>query len=69
VRGEGTCSKAPDHAHEGSSHCIHCRIRSRDFVCCWCGDLFISDDDEAPGPHGQYRPRIRARRTADQGKG
>lgn len=58
MRGEGTCPKAPDHAHEGQSHCVHARVRHGDLVCCWCGDLFVGDD-EVPGPHGQYKPRRR----------
>jgi hypothetical protein len=59
MRGEGTCPKALDDNAEGTSHCIHRRVRKGDFVCCWCGDLFVGDDDEPGGRHGQYRPRSR----------
>ena len=58
MRGEARCAKAPDDAAEGSSCCIHLRVRAGDFVCCWCGSLFEATDDEHPGArHGQYRPR------------
>lgn len=56
MRGEGTCAKAPEDAHESPGHCVHPRARHHDLVCCWCGDLFVADGDVS-GPHGQYKPR------------
>lgn len=57
VIGEGRCAKAPeDVAAHGDRHCVHRRPRRGDLICCWCGDLFI-DDDQPSGAHGQYRPR------------
>lgn len=61
MRGEGTCRKAPEDNCEGTSHCVHQRVRIGDLICCWCGDLFIDDDTEGRGRHGQYRPRRKAR--------
>lgn len=61
MRGDGQCARAPDNAAEGIAHCIHPRVRHGDFVCCWCGDLFVGDETP-PGPHGQYKPRRRAPR-------
>ena len=60
MRGEDThCTKAPDDNAEGLSCCIHHRPRKHDYICCWCGNLFVEtvDDWAAAAPHGQYRPR------------
>ena len=57
MRGLDTrCEKAPDDAAEGSSCCVHLRVRKGDYICCWCGNLFVGDEP-AQGPHGQYQPR------------
>ncbi len=65
MKGEGYCKVAAEKdGAEGSSHCIHLLVRRREYVCCWCGDLFHADEpDEHPNHwHGQYRPRRRHRR-------
>lgn len=55
MKGYGTCKEAPDHNAEGTSHCIHRRPVDDDYICCWCGDLFVGEDDEHPNEeHGQY---------------
>jgi hypothetical protein len=57
------CTKAPDDNLEGTSCCIHLRVRKGDYICCWCGNLFMGDDNSFPeGRHGQYRPRRERRR-------
>lgn len=62
MNGEGICKKAPDYNLEGLSHCIHQRVRAGDFVCCWCGDLFVDDEEKADDAwHGRYKPKRRAR--------
>jgi hypothetical protein len=59
--GEGKCPEAPDDgsAAHGTQHCIHLRPVKRDYVCCWCGDLFTLEDERLPPgtPHGKYQPR------------
>lgn len=57
MRGEAVCRKAPDDNVEGRACCIHACVRNRDYVCCWCGNLFQSDEDVEHGRHGQYKPR------------
>lgn len=50
------CRAAPDDNLEGTSCCVHLRVRHNDYICCWCGDLFEGDPFPT-GRHGQYRPR------------
>lgn len=61
MKGEGTCSKSPDHADEHPEHCIHYRVKYGDFICCWCGWLFEGHEPSL-GAHGQYRPRRERKR-------
>lgn len=61
MKGEGHCAKAPDDSAHAPYHCVHVRVRKRDCICCWCGDLFHLDELPS-GPHGQYRPRAERRR-------
>lgn len=56
MRGEGLCSKSCEDNAEYPHHCIHARPRHRDYVCCFCGDLFEGDEG-AIGHHGQYLPK------------
>lgn len=39
------CKEIPEHL--GSRHCLHGKNEP---ACCWCGDVFVSDQD--PGEHG-----------------
>lgn len=61
MKGEGSCREAPDDNEEGTSHCIHLRVRNNDFVCCWCGDLFEGYEASC-GPHGRYQPKRERRK-------
>lgn len=45
------CAGAVEGVHE--DHHLHVRDDG-DLVCCWCGDLFVSDDDNE---HGEYAPK------------
>jgi hypothetical protein len=54
------CDERADDAEEGSSCCIHLRVRAGDYVCCWCGNLFEGDDPPT-GRHGRYLPRRKKR--------
>jgi hypothetical protein len=60
MRGDGICKHAPEDSAEAPFHCLHIRPRHGDYVCCWCGDLFLGDDIAATGPHGRYQPRRRS---------
>lgn len=62
MKGEGTCSKVPEHAYHYPGHCVHPRPRKGDLICCFCGDLF-EPEEPVPGPHGQYARNKDAKET------
>lgn len=54
MRGEGQCAKCPDESEEHPYHCIHPRMREKDWFCCWCGLLFLGMEEFGHGLHGEY---------------
>jgi len=40
-------------------HCYHRHDGPGGYVCCWCGDCFVDDDNDHP-THGEYVPLVPA---------
>lgn len=49
--GDLICDHAPD-----ERHCLHEKTTRAEQVCCWCGNLFISEGD-LKAEHGPYEPK------------